>query len=395
MKLIKNKFTKFFSLGYSFLFLCCLQVEAQSSKDKIEKELKLIMAENSGIGLAVVVVKDNKVVYNSSLGYSDLETKTPLQDDNIFRIASISKSFTTSSLMKLVEKGVISLQDTVSNLIGFPVVNPKFPDKVITLEMLLSHTSSMNDSQRYGTLDIINPAKNPTYAKSYSDYPPGEKHVYCNMGYNLAGAILERLHNKRFDIVIREQILSPLGMKNAGFNIDSLDKSKFTSLYVFDKNSSNFTKSEVAYRRLDTDNYEVGYTGARFSPTGGLKVSAIDLAKYMQMHMNYGLYNGKRILSEPSSALMQKSFAKVSDVRDYGLAIRIARDIIDGETMIGHTGSASGLRSAMFFEPYKKFGFVVIASGMDHTMQEDGYVSLIKDAITSLYDHFIKESKKL
>src|SRR5690606_24006147 len=313
---------------------------AQPSQEKLERELASIMAENSGIGLAVVVVKDNKLIYNTSLGYSNLEEKTPLKDDNIFRIASISKSFTTSALLKLVEAGKISLQDNVSDLIGFPVVNPNYPDKIITLEMLLSHTSSMNDSQRYGNLDIINPSKNPTYAKSYSDYPPGTKHVYCNMGYNLAGAILEKLHNKRFDNVIREEILVPLGM-NAGFNVDSLDHTKFASLYVYDRKSRDFTKSQVAYRRLDTDDYTIGYTGARFSPTGGMKVSALDLAKYMQMHMNYGVFEGRRILSEPSSALMQKPFTKVSEHRDYGLALRIARDVIAGETMIGHTGSAS------------------------------------------------------
>ncbi|WP_240903105.1 serine hydrolase domain-containing protein [Sphingobacterium sp. SGG-5] len=386
-----NKFKMCITLLCALPWLYHMPVSAQSNQEELEDELKMIMAENNGIGMAVVVVKDNKLVYNKSLGYSDLEKKTPLKDDNIFRIASISKSFTTSCLLKLVEKGEISLQDNVSDLIGFPVVNPNFPDKVITLEMLLSHTSSMNDSQRYSSLDIINPAKNPTYAKSYSDYPPGAKHVYCNMGYNLAGAILEKLHGKRFDVVIREQILTPLGIQNAGFNIDSLDHSKFASLYVFNSKTQDFTKSTRAYLRLDTKDYVIGYSGARFSPTGGMKISALDLATYMQMHMNYGIYQGHRIVPELASCLMQKPFAKVSDTRDYGLAIRIARDLIAGETMIGHTGSASGLRSAMFFEPHKKFGFVVIITGMDHTMQIDGYVALQKQAINTLYDHFIQK----
>lgn len=386
-----NRLKTYFTLAFSLLLLGSTQVLAQSGGKDLENELKMIMAENNGIGMAVVVIKDNKVVYNKSLGYSDLETKSVLEDDHIFRIASISKSFTTSSLLKLVEKGQVSLQDNVSDLIGFPVVNPNFPEKVITLEMLLSHTSSMNDSQKYSSLDIINPDKNPTYAKSYSDYPPGAKHVYCNMGYNLAGAILEKLQGKRFDIVIREQILNPLGIKNAGFNIDSLDHSKFASLYVFDSKTGDFTKSDVAYRRLDTKDYVIGYTGARFSPTGGMKISALDLARYMQMHMNYGIYNGHRILSEPSSALMQKPFAEVSETRQYGLAIRIAKDLISGETMIGHTGSASGLRSAMFFEPHKKFGFVVIINGMDHTLQTDGYVALQKEVVNTLYRCFIEE----
>lgn len=386
-----NKLNIYFTLICAFVFLYHAPVSAQRSIKDLERDLEAIRVENSGVGVAMVVVKDNKVVYTKALGDKDIETKAPLKEDAIFRIASISKSFTTSALMKLVEKGQISLQDNVSDLIGFPVVNPNFPDKIITLEMLLSHTSSMNDSQKYGNLDIINPAKNPTYAKSYSDYPPGGAFKYCNMGYNLAGAILEKLHNKRFDNVIRDEVLAPLGMQ-AGFNVDSLDQSRFASLYLYDRKTGTFDKSKVAYNKLPVEekDYVIGYSGARFSPTGGLKVSAPDLAKYMQMHMNYGVFNGVRIVSEPSSALMQRPFVKVEDLRYYGLGLRIAQDLIAGETMVGHTGSASGLRSAMFFEPHKKFGFVVIVSGMN-TVMEDGYIALIKQTISTLHDHFIKK----
>ena len=78
-----------------------------------------------------------------------------------FRIASISKSFSATSIMQLVEAKKLSLDDDVSKLVGFKVRNPRFPKTVITLRMILSHRSSINDSQGYFTLDAINPAKNP------------------------------------------------------------------------------------------------------------------------------------------------------------------------------------------------------------------------------------------
>lgn len=373
-----------------------MPLNAQISNSDIEEKLKAIVAKHQSVGLAVVVVKDNQVQYVKSLGYSDLENIIMLNDDNLFRIASISKSFTTSALLQLVERGELSLQDNVSELIGFPVVNPHYPDEAITLQMLLAHTSSLNDSQQYGALDIIHPAKNMSYAKSYSDYPPGSKHVYSNMGYNLAGAILEKLSGKRFDMVIREQILNPLGM-DAGFNVDSLDQSKFASLYPYDRSKKSFRKSESAYARsavydaIDAQDYVLGYTGARFSPTGGLKVSALDLAKYMQMHMNFGIYEGRRVLSETSSALMQRTFATVNEQRDYGLGLRIARDLVDGVTFVGHTGLAQGLNSAMFFEPYQKFGFVVITNGTSAARQRDGYNPVLQETIQALYQHFIQQ----
>src|SRR5690625_5901070 len=85
----------------------------------------------------------------------DLEEKIPMTDESLFRIASISKSFTATALMQLVEQKKLSLQDDVSDLIGFEIRNPRYPNKVITLEMLLSHTSSLNDSEGYFSLDAI------------------------------------------------------------------------------------------------------------------------------------------------------------------------------------------------------------------------------------------------
>ena len=371
----------------------CSSVLYAQSDSRLERELKSIMNEYEAIGLSIVVVKDNQVHYTKALGYSDMEEKTPMHEDNICRIASISKSFTSSALLKLVEEGKVSLDDNVSDLIGFPVVNPKYPDEVITLKMLLSHTSSLNDSQKYGNLNIINPAKNKSYEKCYSDYAPGTQFRYCNLGYNMAGAILEKLHNKRFDEVIRHEILEPLGME-AGFNVDSLDASRFAPLYRWNRKSESFDKSKTAYNNklavynaIADNNYVLGYTGGRFSPTGGLKVSAPDLAKYMQMHMNYGEYNGKRVLSESISKLIQTPHAKRTEDRDYGLGLLTARDVIKGKTLVGHTGSAQGLLSAMFFEPNEKYGFVVVTNGVKPAGRPH---PILGEVIRTLHGHFIK-----
>ncbi|NGM61313.1 beta-lactamase family protein [Sphingobacterium sp. SGG-5] len=385
-----NQLKKVYFIALCFCILYSIPTVAQTDKDKLEQDLKFILNSYEAVGMSIVVVKDNQLIYQQSLGYSDLENEVPLKTDNLFRIASISKSFTATALLQLVEQGRISLQDNVSDLIGFPVVNPKYPDKVITLEMLLSHRTSINDSQKYNTLDIINPAKNPKYAKSYGDYAPGTKYRYTNMGYNLAGAILEKLHGKRFDVVIHEQILKPLGMK-AGFNVDSLDKSKFASIYIYKKGSQSFIKSQASYRSTNLKDYRIGYDAARFSPTGGLKVSALDLAKYMQMHMNYGVYDGHRVLSDSLAHLMQQPFSKMSGIADYGLGLLSTKGIITEEKMVGHTGAVPGLRSAMYFEPQKKFGFIVVTNGTNPAFELDGYPSLLNETIRLLYSHFIKQ----
>jgi len=119
-----------------------------------------IMQQHHVMGLSVAVVKKKKIIYTHSIGLKDAATKTPMTNDCLFRIASISKSFSATSILQLVEAKKLSLDDDISDLLGFKVRNPKYPEAVITIRLALSHQSSVNDSQGYFTLDAINPSKN-------------------------------------------------------------------------------------------------------------------------------------------------------------------------------------------------------------------------------------------
>lgn len=359
------------------------------AQKNLENELQKIADQYKAVGLAVVVVKNNKIAYQANIGYKDKAQKTPLQEGDLFRIASISKSFTTTSILQLVEKGVLHLDDDVSDLIGFSIRNPRYPDTPITLKMILSHTSSINDSQRYSSLDIINPQKNDTWEKSYNAYQPGTQYDYSNLNYNLAGSILEKWSATPFHTYVVHNILKPLGLYG-GYDVDSLDQSKFAKIYHYNKKTDDFSLSPAAYASIKEKKkkYQMGYDTPLYSPTGGMKISAHDLAQYMIMHMNYGAYKKSRIIKEESSKLMQSPVIQVSDSADYGLAIRIARDLVEGKELTGHTGSAYGLYSAMFFDPEKKFGFVVITNG-SKSEKVGNYNSLLKPTINLLYHQFI------
>lgn len=361
---------------------------AQTDRQQMEVEIASLMEEFHAAGLSVAVVKDGKLHYTKSFGYKNLENQTPLQENHIFRIASISKSFTSTAIMQLVEAGYFTLDSDFGDLVGFPVRNPKYPDQVITLRMVLSHTSSINDSQGYFRLDVIDPSKNPDWAKSYNDYAPGSQYQYCNLNFNMAGAVLERFTQVRFDQHINNQILRPLGLYG-GYCIDSLDNSLFASLYTYNKETGEYRAAPDAYhpRREELKDYTLGYSAPIFSPTGGMKISAPDLAKYMIMHMNYGVSNGVQILQPNSSREMQQAVLESSG---YGLALTNASNYIPGESMVGHTGSAYGLYSNMFFHPEKKFGLVLITNGCLETYEE-GYIALLKKSANVLYQHLIAE----
>lgn len=358
--------------------------------DKTEADISKIMKDQDIIGMSVAVVKHGKLMYANSFGYNNIDQVRMLKNDDIFRIASISKSFSATSIMQLVDAKKLSLDDDFGKLVGFRIRNPKFPDKVITLRMVMSHTSSINDSQGYFNLDVINPDKNPNWAKCYNDYAPGADYEYCNLNYNMVGTVIERVSGERFDNYVKNHILKPLNLYG-GYNVDSLDNQKFVTLYDYDAKNQKFSPSPQAYasRREEISKYIMGYSTPIFSPTGGMKISAIDLAKYMIMHMHRGKANGTRIISKKSSETMQ---TKIANVENYGLALGTNReDIIPGEKMTGHTGSSYGLYSTMFFNQKKDFGFVVIINGSSTANKyTQGLRTIMYTTINSLYDNLVK-----
>lgn len=366
---------------------------APTPEQKTDEAINSVLNEFQAVGIAAAVVKNGEIVYNKSFGYKDLENKTPLANDNVMRIASISKSFTATSLMQLVDKGIISLDDDVSNLIGFKIRNPHHPDIPITLRMVLSHTASIKDKEDYFTLDHLNPAVYGDCIESYYEYKPGEDYNYSNMGLNLAGTILEKVSGVRFDDYVRENVIWKLGLYG-GHNIDSLDANKFAWIYSVE--DGEFVKSEGAYRSRSEDmpGYVFGYSSPIFSPTGGVKISAQDLAKYMMMHMNYGEVDGVRIISQESSKAMQTPVAitKEGGINNYGLCLTEFPDYLadyntPGNYPIGHTGGAYGLNSIMIWSPADGWGIVAMTNGYKSVKGK----SFLKSITNAIYDACIKE----
>lgn len=204
----------------------------------------------------------------------------------------------------------------------------------------------------------------------------------------MVGTIIERASGERFDKYVKAHVLDPLHLYG-GYEVAALDSNRFVTLYEYDSATQAFTPAPDAYhqRKEVLNNYVQGYSTPAFSPTGGMKISATDLAKYMTMHANYGKYNGVRIISKRSARTMQ---AKVSDGEGgYGLALYITHNILPGKLMVGHTGSAYGLYSMMFFQPKEKFGIVVITNGCN-PIYKDGYNASLHEILKVLYEEMIE-----
>jgi len=379
-------------LTFSVLFAAVLLMTACSPNpaQQADEAMNEIIKNLNAVGLSVAVVKNNKVVYTNAFGAKNIAAGTQIGVDDIFRIASISKSFTATAIMQLYEQGKFGLDDDVIPALGLPVRNPNYPEIPITYRMLLTHTSSLNDTTGYFLFDVINPQKTKDVWKAYNQYAPGTQYEYCNLGFNMLGALVEIHSGERFDLYIKKHILEPLGL-NAGFNVDALNQSQFVTLYNY--RNEQFIESPDAYlsKATELENYTMGYTTPVFSPTGGMKIAPKDLAKHMLIQMNRGVWNGVQILKPESVAAMQTPF-ELPDGKttDYGFAITTTTRLIEGETLKGHTGSAYGLYSAMFFEPEKKFGFITMTNGYP-AQSKNGFMTIHSEVINALYEIFIKQ----
>ena len=183
-------------------------------------------------GGAVAVMREGKLIYARGFGYADVEKKTPVQPDALFRLASVSKPITSAAIMKLVEEGKLHLDDRVAPLIADltpapgATVDPRWEQ--ITIRHLLNHTGGWDRDKPNGGFDpmfrpaiaaaAVNapaPASAETvirYMKGMPfDFNPGEKHVYSNFGYAILGRVIERLSGMPYEDYVRTRVLQPVG----------------------------------------------------------------------------------------------------------------------------------------------------------------------------------------
>lgn len=359
-------------------------------KKKVRNQIETIRKNYGNIGLSVVVVKNNRIVYSDNFGYNpdltDPRQGKPIRKNDLFYIASISKTFVGTAIMQLVEEGKLSLEDDVNRYLDFNFRNPNFPDTPITIRMLLSHRSSLKKGADYDDFDKINPEKADDLYAFFNDYPPGKKTDYSNLGFVILGAVVEKVTGMRFDDYVQKHILKPLRL-HGGYDVSRLERSKL--VYPCRYRDDHFVVQKKAYASVDkkAHHYILGYCTPMLNPAGGLKISATDLAKYMMMHINKGKFRWrKRVVAKESEEQMWKGQNKTA----YGLSFVHFLKVIPGEDLVGMNGANHGIHSSMYFHPEKKYGFVVICNGCNSKTYADS--GLNNEIIRMLYNSIIKEN---
>lgn len=316
------------------------------------------MSTNHIPGCAAIVLKDGRIIYEKYFGKANLQTNQLVSANTIFMIASISKTITATALMKENENGAFNLNDDINVHLPFSVRNPSHNTIPITYKQLLTHTSSIQDN--FGQVNLVVNGDSPIsfntffggylvpsgiyyHPNNYYNYAPATTWNYCNVGAALCGYLTSQLSSRAFDGYCNDSIFTPLCMDNTSWFLSGLDTTKIARPYSY--SGSNYT-----------DNGLYGYPDY---PDGQLRTTATSLAKFMQMHINYGKLGTTRILD--SLTVKNMRTIQLPSIKATQGLIFYKIDTI-GRTLWGHEGIDSGVHTNMFFDLADRTGVIVLTN---------------------------------
>jgi CubicO group peptidase (beta-lactamase class C family) len=395
-----------YKLMKKILLAMTLFVSLQTVNGQMQEAVERIADDYHLMGLSVVAVCDGAVAGEWYAGLRDLDRNLPVNENTKYRIASISKFVMTTAMMKLYDRKMIDLDEDAGTYLGFTLRNPAHPDRPVTVRMLLLHTGSLNEGTGYDPFLMAtynNVSDPPSFSellvpggKYYTDdmwrkEAPGEYYTYCNANFGLLGTIIERITGQRFEDYMQQTLFSPLGITGSYIPEGVTDINNLAVIYrnedgVWVPQADNF--NGVMSSPRDFSGYVTGTNAAVFSPQGGLRISASELARVMVLHLNNGMYDATRVISAKSIRLMHKeqwiykganSDAESGRSGSRGLSTHILPDALAGTLlpkrshMLGHSGSAYGLVSDFYFDPKGKYGFVFITNGLFNGPQSGSY----------------------
>jgi CubicO group peptidase (beta-lactamase class C family) len=317
-------------------------VKIEAGVDSIFKEYR----SRTGPGCVLAVIKDGQVVLSKGYGLANMEYRLPLTTSSVFDIASLAKQFTGFAISFLIQQGKISTTDDVRKYL--PDM-PKFK-QVITIGNLIHHTSGLRDwpealqvaGWRYSELcsfaDIMNMVKH----QKELDFEPGSEYAYCNTGYNVLAAVVEKVTGKSFGDWANQNIFKPLKMDSSFFLEDSRKVIPNLACSYYIDNGIIVKSNDIltAYG------------------SSSLYTSVTDLSKWV--------INLQRAIDAKEAVYLRMlEGATLNNERKVSYGFGLETDDYNGYKSIVHTGAWAGYRTIIRMFPEKKLAIIILGNGND------------------------------
>lgn len=355
-----KKFTLLFITVLAAFFCSLNNTYGQNLEKQFNDVLSNQDFENSP-GFAILVAKNDQIIYRKAFGYANLELDVKLQPEHIFRIGSITKQFTACAILKLQEEGKLSLQDDITKFIkDYPTHG-----HTITIEQLLTHTSGIKSYTSMEKWDSELHKKNFTpveliefFKKEPMDFAPGEKFLYNNSAYFLLGYIIEIASGKKYEEYLHDSFFKPLKLDNTSYdNTDRIVKNRIPG----------YQKKDSIYQNAPFLSMTQPYSA------GSLMSNVDDLYKWYSAVMN------DKVISKENRIKAHTSF-KLNNGKPTGYGYGWAMGNIQGSPMVEHGGGIHGFLTASLYLPNEKV-FVAVFSNSDSNPPQNTALKMAAIAI--------------
>jgi CubicO group peptidase (beta-lactamase class C family) len=323
--------------------------------EEVERFLVKEMNKKQIPGLSVAIVKGEDIAWSRGFGYASLEGQTPATSETVYRVASVSKPVLTVGLLKLVERGKLSLDDPVNELMDRVKIRTSFKMQP-TVRNLLTHTSGLpvHVDPIYFNPDEAVPLEEMIRESAIAVRPPNEEIVYSNTAFNIIGYLIGLLSGRPYPRYMEEEVFKPLEMFSSSFEQTPQIRRLMAQPYTM----------RPGGRIEPVKPWFGGSTPEK--PCGSLFSTATDLGHFLISQMNGGYYKGRRILKEETIEEMQRLQASAGASRS-GYALSWKRGLHYGRPMLSHTGGNLGWTAHMAFYPEVKTGVVILCNFNDNT----------------------------
>ncbi len=362
-----------------------------ASMEEIDQAAQQLL-DAGAVGISMALINAGGMTWSDARGYADIESRRSMSIDTVLNIASISKTVTATSLMVLVEQGKLDLDRDINSYLPFIVVNAQFPETVITTRQLLTHTSAIIDRDDLYFSEVSyhpgadNPLQLGKFLRAYlspdgeyyetgnfASYAPGTQRQNSNIGFGLAGYLIEVLSGAPLNRFSAGQIFKPLGMDTSGWMLTEIDPGQHAKLYQWDG----------ATRQL------VEWYGLVTWPDGGLRTSVRDLSRFFAAMMGGGRFQEARILQEKSlEAMFTPQFesgqilAGVKDEENHRQALAWSYHTDKtGSILLGHGGGDPGVATAAWFYPDRGVGAILL---VNTSSEEEGFRQAFENLVDAL-----------
>ena len=320
-------------------------------------------------GAVVVIVKDHRILFAKGYGYADVKTKRPVDPNTtIFRPGSVSKLFTWTAVMQLVQAGKINLDADVNQYIDFTI--PPYDGKPVTMRDLMTHTGGFEETVRdllvdtqseVLPIDVYLKRRLPTRI-----FPPGKIIAYSNYGATLAGYIVQRVSGEKFEDYVARHIFGPLKMVHSTF-VQPLPPNLAPLLATGYLDASEGTTKPFEY--VDT------------APAGASSSTGIDMAHFMLAYLNGGTYDGYSLLDPATiKEMWTPQVAPEPGLPSFDLGFY--QDDFNGLPIIGHGGDTVVFHSDLHLIPSKGVGWFV-------SFNSAGKDGAVEDVRNNLFKRFL------